>query len=167
LQHDSQVLWKEVSFGVCKTGMRQRAWQQRRGKGSIETIADETAWEALSGVREAKGKSEHVRVKCPERACACLACLVTPTFPFSPPLQHLLSSSSLPIQRPILFYPPCLSLLPHIFIQRGLAASLPLPSFPNFQLSRSPCVVRLIKGLSLQVRAACSLHTHHAHLQNA
>jgi hypothetical protein len=86
LQHDSQVLWKEVSFGVCKTRMRQRAWQQRRGKGSIETIADETAWEALSGVGEAKGKSEHVRVKCPERACACLACLVTPTFPFSLPL---------------------------------------------------------------------------------
>jgi hypothetical protein len=115
-------------------------------KGSIETRADETAWEeALSG-RGQRKESEHVRVKCPEKGlCACLACLVTPTFPFSLPLTAA----------PLVLRPPypapnsvlsshSLSFLSHIFILRGLAASRPL--FLNFQLSRSSCVVRLIKG---------------------
>jgi hypothetical protein len=169
MQHDSQVLWKEVSFRVCTTGMRQGAWQQRRGKGSIETIADETAWEALSGVGEAKGTSEHVRAKCPEWAlCACLALsrnshfpVLTPPYSISPPPPPSLSSTqSCPILP--LSLPPRSRLHSEGASRHHYLCRLNL----NFQLSRSSCVVRLIKGLSLQVRAACSLHTHHTHLLN-
>jgi hypothetical protein len=91
--------------------MRQGAWQQRRGKGSIETIADETAWEALSGVGEAKGKERARACKVPGKGlCLSRLCrnshfpVLTPPYSISSPPPPSLSSvqfcSILPLSFP-------------------------------------------------------------------
>ncbi len=135
--------------------MRQRGWQQRRGKGSIET----TLTASRSGL--IWGERQGARANFLERDCACLACLVTPTFPFSPPPYSISTPPSHSRVQfcsilPLSFPPPS-----HLHSEEPRGnTTFAVFSF-NFQLSRSSCVVRLIKGLSLQVRAACSLHTHH------